>query len=135
MTAPDVGTRVRRSGGAMRDGQIGWIIEHEGRPAVRLDRGPVRAGQAPPEHTIVPWNPVEWAPAVEPPIAPMQVARICYEADRQLRTTRGEYGVREWNSLREPDRIAWMQGGPPADDVQRRRLYTAIKAAVTDKGG
>jgi len=124
MESPPIGQKVRRSGGKMADGQLGYIVEMDnGEPGVKLDRSA--------EHLVVPYHPSEWRVESRTQFQPMQIARIAYDADRALRMSLGEYGVTEWPGLREQDRITWMQSGPPAKaDENRKRLYAAIIGAL-----
>jgi hypothetical protein len=94
------GNRVRST----RDGQLGYLVETEdGRGlAVRLDRKA--------ENRVVPFHPREWLPDEKPRLTPMQVARVAYAADREVRQVMGEYGLPDWMSLREPQRLAWLKG-------------------------
>jgi len=113
----EVGTRVRN----IMTHQQGWIVESEGGGlGVKLDRR---------ELTVVPYSPGQWEEDTERPLAPIQVARIAYEADRALRSVEGSYGVKEWAAILEPERIRWL-GGPPKDATPARiRLYNAIMGA------
>lgn len=113
----EVGTRVRH----IMTHQLGWIVEGEtGGLAVKLDRR---------EITIVPYSPGQWEEDSERPIAPIQVARIAYEADRALRAVEGAYGVKEWTAIPETERIRWLQGPPQDASPARRRLYGAVMGA------
>lgn len=113
----EVGTRVRN----VTTAQLGWIVENEaGQLAVKLDRR---------ELTIVPYSPGQWHEDGERPIAPIQVARIAYEADRALRAVEGAYGVKEWTHIPEPERIRWLQGPPRDASKARVGLYKAVMGA------
>lgn len=122
----EIGQKVVRVGGPSRDGQRGHVVQmDDGGLGVQLDRAA--------ERLIVPLterNRTEWAPDTRSSLQPMQMARVSYGADRELRIARGEYGVKEWMNLAERDRVAWMQAGAPASDADRRRLYLAITAAL-----
>jgi hypothetical protein len=86
--------------------------------AVRLDRKA--------ETRIVPFRAKEWVPDVETRLQPMQLARITYDADKALRSALGEYGLPEWPSLPEPQRIAWSRGLPEGANEIRHALRAAI---------
>lgn len=101
------------------DGQLGRLVEIEGRPMVRLDR--------PGQELFEAYDERHWLPAEKRPIGPMQVKRVCYEADRALRHARGEYGVKQWEALPEHERIRM---GTPADP-ERGALWDAITEALT----
>lgn len=109
----------------MRDGQLGRVVVmDDGKLGVRLDRGATVQ--------IEPYHPQVWHNEDAPPkLQMMQLARVAYEADRALRVARGEYGAKEWMSMREQDRLAWSQGGPPAADVERSRLHAAVVRALS----
>lgn len=112
-----VGQRVRSTS----DGQIGFVCEVDtGGLGVRLDRG-TRFNA---EQRIVPYHPQQWTTDDSPKLSKVQAARVCYEADRALRTVRGEYGIKEWNSLSESARIAWLKA--PVGDPVRQGLYADI---------
>lgn len=108
-----VGTRVR----ALRDHQLGFIVEREGRLWVRLDRR---------ELSLVPYSPAQWQEDEEKPLAPIQVARIAYEADRALRAVEGSYNTKEWSHILEAERIRWLEGPPKDANDSRQRLYKAV---------
>lgn len=121
------GARVRRVGGG-GDHQIGHLVEMEdGAKGVKLDRGTGPTA----ESIVIPWRANQWEEVEEPRLQPMQVARCAYEADRALRIALGEYGVPEWQSLRENPRVDWLRNGPPKEDTTRRRLYAAVLGALT----
>jgi len=111
---------VRRNGGPVRDGQLGrLVVMDNGEFGVKLDRT---------EDLVVPFNENEWHREEKNRVQPMQLARICYEADRALRSARGEYGVAEWIGLSDRVRVGWCQGGVPAGmDAERQGLLRAIR--------
>lgn len=121
------GQLVRRDGGVQRDGQRGKVVMlDDGTLGVQLDRGN--------EKLIVPLRENnEWVPDQRRSFQPMQIARISYGADRELRIARGEYGAKDWMNMAERDRVAWMQAGPPRDDEERRALYLAVSACLKGK--
>lgn len=104
------------------DGQLGYVIELEGRLWVRLDRRG--------ENRLLPYHEQQWTPDKEPPITPIQAARICHDADRAWRLVHGEYGLKEWASLREPERLAWLKGPPWDADPRRMKLYGSVLAGL-----
>lgn len=106
---------------SVSDGQLGTVVETtEGRRMVRLDRGKN-------VEMVVPYTPSQWEPAERPRLSPIQVAHVCYEADKALRRARGEYGLAEWATMKEPEKISWLN--PPKDE-QRAVLYAAIKESL-----
>lgn len=111
------GDRVR----SIRDGQLGYIAEDEtGRMVVRLDR--------PAEQRTVPYFAHEWKTDGEARLTDMQIARVCHDADAALRAVQGEYGIPTWLSLRDQQRMPWINGVPGPANELRRKLYLAIKA-------
>ena len=126
----EVGQVVVRKGGTVRDGQRGRVVLMDDGTTlgVQLDRNS--------EKLIFPLNkrvPDEWVLDERTRLGPMQIARVAYGADRELRMARGEYGAKDWMSLGEKERMAWMQAGAPESDVDRRGLYLAIMGAVAQK--
>lgn len=97
------GTRVRST----NDGQIGFVCEMEDsdRLGVRMDRRG--------ESRVVPYNASLWKPDVEPELSPIQLARVVYGIDRELRIARGAYSntIPDWISLGDPQRRAWLDRG------------------------
>lgn len=121
---------VGRTVQAINDGQRGVIVEHpDGGLAVQLDRG----NHASSQQVLVPFRRHQWSAGEEPRLQLAQVGRVSYDADRALLIARGEYGVPEWQMLREGDRIAWIRTGPPASDGQRRGLYASITQRLAPK--
>jgi hypothetical protein len=104
------------------DGQIGWLEETSQGLMVRLDR-PAQARQ------VVPYQAQEWLPAKQERFTSMQVARICYALDREVRIVRGEYGLAEFGSMKDQARQKLLNG-PGNPDVLRRQLYDLVKAAL-----
>lgn len=107
------------------DGQLGFVVEHEGQKMVRLDRGQ-RIGA---EIRLVPYDENQWQPAPRDKLAAMGVARVAYDADRALRLARGQYGIPNWIDLRDQGR-SWLNGPPGDADDERKALYVAIKKVI-----
>lgn len=105
---------------SVNDGQLGTVVQHEGRTMVRLDRGKTE------QH--LPYVASMWMAVERQSLQPMQVARVCYEADRALRISRGTYGISDWQTLKQPDQIAWLN--PPSKGDERAELYAAIRKAL-----
>lgn len=96
----DPGRRVRST----NDGQIGYLEEQaDGSLAVRLDRRG--------EQRVVPFRASEWAPDLEPQLTPIQLARMVYGINRELKIANGSYAntIAEWHSLRDQERVAWLR--------------------------
>lgn len=117
----EIGQRVRST----RDGQLGKIVESaEGGLAVRLDRR---------EEMLVPYRPQTWVPDERAKFTAMQIARVAYEADRALRLVMGEYGVKDFVSLKDAERVATMKGPVAPDGSVRRLLFKAVSMALKDE--
>lgn len=116
----ELGTRVRNK----TDGQLGWLVEHEGRTQVRVDRKAMLL--------IVPYREGEWLEDTQPRLQPLAKARVKFAADRALRMALGEYGVKDWLEIRESQQHEWMQ--PPKEvDPIRLALYRAIDKVLEGK--
>ena len=114
-----VGDLVRRTGGQGADGQLGRVVEDDhGALMVRLDRAA--------QELLVPLREGEWSPASDEPMTKMQMARIAYAADTAFRLSTGEYGLPEWVSLRDQQRVAWLKGLPAGANRRRRGLYREV---------
>lgn len=108
------GTRVRSTS----DGQAGTTVEVDGKLGVRIDRGD-RIQE------ILPYRPDKWVRAEAPKLPPLTVARICYAAVREYRVTRGEFGAKAWNELKNKQAVLIQ----PKDPVEAA-IYNAVKAVV-----
>ena len=121
---PSPGKQVR----SRNDGQIGFIVEwtdpRTGKPGlgVRLDRKQ--------ENIVRPYHEGMWEVVVRPPLTPLQVARVAYQADCALRSARGEYSVKDWRDLKEDARISFVEGLPPGADEERKAVWAGVKEAV-----
>lgn len=117
---------------SLADGQLGFLVEQDGKQWVRLDRG-THVGA---ETRLVPYVKDQWKDDKGPKLPPMGLARVCYDADRALRLARGEYGVPEWIAVhsKTPEAArAWMSGPPKAADPARHALYAAVRKALADE--
>lgn len=79
------------------------LIDYRGRAVARLDRGV--AGFVDLQVVAADWEP---DPVTRLELTETQVARITYEADRAMRMAAGEPGVKEWISLTDTFRAAWL---------------------------
>lgn len=97
------------------------MVEVNGKEVIRLDRGK--------SEELVPYRDNIWQPVdSDRPVTRQQVARIAFDADRQLckqLALHGEARI-EWASLTDAARIKFVKDGPPADPPLRRKLYEAI---------
>lgn len=106
------------------DGQRGTVVDHGGVLVVKLDRGKVEAFE--------PANPKLWTLTPgRPALARAQVASIQYEAIKRLRRLRGEYAVKDWDSLTDRERIAFANDTPK--DPEQRRVFSAIAEALQER--
>lgn len=103
----------------VNDGQLGTLVESPDGLMVKLDRTT--------QQIFCKYHPASWIPANKAGLSPMQIARVQYAADAAMREACGEYRVPEWISLREDDRIRFLNHGVPKTDVARRALYDGIK--------
>lgn len=111
------GRRVRST----NDGQIGYLQELEdGTLGVRLDRRG--------EQRVVPFRAPEWEPDSEPQLTPIQLARLVYDIDRALRIATGSYAntIKEWISLRDQERTAWLNRARWQPVLDQLRKYLGI---------
>lgn len=110
-------------------GQLGSIIEEDGKLFVELDR--FSASKA---HNRIPYRPKEWMHEEPPPLLTEQmVAHIQFVADVELCRNLGLFKLasRQWESLKDEQRIQWVKEGPdPERHPARARLYQAIKIAT-----
>jgi hypothetical protein len=107
------------------DGQVGFLARDEqGNQVVRLDR-PTGIGA---ENRTVPYKEDQWKAAPDEPLPPMSIARICYEADKALRHSRGEYTIADWQSIYDrPAGRDWMLGPPKGASDERKAFYAHIR--------
>jgi hypothetical protein len=109
---------------SVMDGQRAYLVERDGKTYVRLDR--------PDEEIMRPFVAAEWVPDFEKqPFTETQIAQVAFEADRRLCLALGlhDKARKEWPSLSDDMRIAWLRQGPAAPEV-RAELYAAIMGAL-----
>jgi hypothetical protein len=80
-------------------------VDEDGEQRIRLDRGTSKQSDT----STLPYKAHEWEPAPRMPLQPSQVARCLYDFDRAYRISRGNYGVPEWNALRDEAKRAWTR--------------------------
>lgn len=108
---------------ARSDGQLGFLEEDEsGALIVRLDR-PAQARQ------VVPYDASNWLPARQERFTNLQVSRICYASDREIRLVRGEYGVPGFHEMKDQQRQKMLNGPVNADDL-RREIWEWMRARL-----
>lgn len=103
----------------------GWCVRREGRDMVRYDRPAV--DQVSP---LGDWDP---EPAALPKYSAVQIAQVCFEADKKLCWALGHVDLakRDWADLAEKMRVKWITDGPLARSpayAERMGLYKAIRA-------
>lgn len=105
-------------------GDRGTVVEKNGLQFVRLDRGP-----SSPE---VPYRPLDWHEEVDnPPLSRHQLARVAFQADRQLLYFLGKYSKakRQWEALTDEEKIAWAKSGPATDET-RKKMFESIMSVL-----
>jgi hypothetical protein len=108
-----------------KTGDLGYIVRRGGKDMIRMDR--------PNEELIRPMG-QSWLPEKEArKMNRSQVAQVAFEADKRLCLFLGdgERARREWASLSDRERIAWMNRGPKSP-LPRLRLYRSIMTALKD---
>lgn len=113
--------RLRRK----TDHQIGFLVTEDGEQRVRLDRGTTKMSDT----STFPYKAHEWEPAPRVPLQPSQIARCLYDFDRAYRIVRGDYGVPEWNSLRDEAKRAAISP-PRTDDQDRIRWHAYLRSEL-----
>jgi hypothetical protein len=106
-------------------GERGYLIRRDGEDRIRLDR--------PNDPYAIRKKEADWVQDESwRPITVNQRAQIAFEADRALCRALGLHAEakRNWNELRDDDRIRWT-GTPPKDET-RARLYAAVMEALED---
>jgi hypothetical protein len=112
-----------------KDGQRAYLVRREGKDMLKLDR-PMEEIL----HRIDLENLTGWVPDVQlHPLTKHAVGKVAYDADVALRRAMGIHmkpQETEWLSMKEQDRIKWMESGPASGDV-RMDLYDAIMGTLS----
>lgn len=101
-------------------GQLGWLVRRNGKDCVRLDRAN--------QEIITAFSGATWLQVVEHrPLNRVQLVQIAFEADKALLRSLGEYekAKKEWLSLSDKQRVAWIEEGPK-DPPIRAMFYRTI---------
>ena len=114
-----------------QDGQRAYVVQRNGKDVLKLDR---------PMEEIIRKMDGSWVPDIQMhPLTAHAVAAVAFAADRALCKAQGVHlkpQETEWLSMKEQDRIKWMETGPVTGDV-RQDLYDAIMGtlqSLTDGG-
>jgi len=107
-----------------RTGELGWLVRRSGSSMVKLDR--------PNQDIEIRYVAGDWLPEVpQRPLARQQLARVAFEADRELCRSLGAYahGMRTWQRMDEHQRKVWAEKGPDSPPA-RVTLYKAIMSGL-----
>lgn len=106
----------------VREGHLGYLVQQDGRDFIKYDRNG--------DDVLRVFKPGEWIAESEPrPLSDVAIARIAYEADRELCRAFGimpTTASKPWISLLDDERISFMKHGPPT--ATRQGLYLTILA-------
>lgn len=104
-----------------RTGELGWLVRRSGQSMVRLDR--------PNQEILSRYVASDWLPeAPQRPLARAQLARVAFEADRELCRSLGAHAhaLRTWQRMDDHARKVWTEKGPSEKSGPRVALYKAI---------
>jgi hypothetical protein len=104
-----------------KDGELGWMVERDGRKLIQLNR--------PNEEVLRHYTEAEWIPEMEHrPLSKAALGRVCFESDQALCRALGihEATQKTWLDLTDKQRIAWMTKGPTRD-AARSALWQGIQ--------
>lgn len=109
----------------LETGDRGYLVEREGRPAIKWDRP--FAGDT--SFELTRWKKEDDA---VPLFSAHQVAMVAFAADKECCRALGivDIAQRQWLDLSEKQRRDWMKDGPKAKLGPRRELYEAIVKAI-----
>lgn len=108
-----------------RTGDRGWKVIRGGKDYIKLDR--------PNEEIARPFQESDWMRDNEiRPLTVAMVARIAFEADRQLCFYMRQRlkASKEWEALSDRERLWWMERGPR--DPVRAELYAGVFSAMRE---
>lgn len=101
-------------------GDLGWLVRRDGKDRVRLDR--------PLQEIVRPFEEGKWVEEREwKPFSRTQVSKLQFETDKLVCSMLGLHkeGKRDWLSLKDEERIAWMKQGPGPGNL-RADVYKAL---------
>lgn len=103
------------------NGERGWLCRRDGMTYVRLDR--------PSQELLRPYRQHDWIEEAEHrPLTPMQIAQICFEADRAFCKVLNLHDLarKDWMSLTDRERGELVKNGP-GGEPRRRGLYELVR--------
>lgn len=111
-------------------GDLGYLVQVDGRPKIRLDR--------PNQVMLRPFSDQVWVPDdTARTLQPMQKATVAFMADKQLCLVLGlaSEAKRDWTRMRDSERIEWLRNGPrkvndPTVNAVRDHLFAAIMGVM-----
>lgn len=106
-------------------GDKAYLVRREGKDHIKLDR--------PMEDICRPFKPTDWIKEEShAPLARAHIVQVAFEADRRLCPFLGLHleARKEWLSLRDEERIQWLEDGPKTKNAARRRLWKQIMVAL-----
>lgn len=114
----------------VQTGDRGYLVKRAGRDWIHLDRPNDPTAQWP-------FDPLKWVVDKEDrPLTSLACAQVAQVADSVLCRALGlhDKARKDWLSMPEKTRIAWMKEGPKKPAI-RRKLYLAIRATLADLEG
>lgn len=106
-------------------GDLGWLVEEDGKAYIRLDRP---GG----DEQLRPFRKLDWLPEHEHrPLSRAAIAHVAFDADRALAKALGLHDTvrKSWHDLSDGERTKWVENGPASPAV-RKALRAAILAAL-----
>lgn len=118
----------RRYFRSRKSGDLGFVVETTEGKRIQLDRTGVEQ--------LRPFDESDWIEEEEPKaLTRHQVGIFAYRVDQELCKLFGRPNEsrKEWQNLRDGDRVTWLLNGPDGeDDDPRVRVYRALVAALAE---
>lgn len=115
---------------SQQNGDLGYLCRVGGVDHIRLNRP-----NQPDTHTLRKFNAgAGWIKETEHrPFTAFQLSEVAFAADAVLCRLVGlrELGARQWIGMKDEERIAWSENGPPSG-VERKKCYDAIMGALRE---
>lgn len=105
-------------------GDLGWLVRRDGKDRIRLDRAM--------QEITKPFDDGKWVEEREwKPFSRTQVSKVLFELDKDMCSLLGLHkeAKRDWLSLSDADRIAWMKEGPGPGNL-RAEVYAAVSTIL-----